>query len=150
MIVGAVIHLVLIVLALMGKRWAYIIFVGNGLLQIPLRTGFQLEAPECALSLSMAGARSALINYPHIMLFAVFFVITYAQFPPSRRALLWAGVATIVFGAVIELEQGATRTGNCELHDLIPDAIGAFVASVLVLSWQRLRHRWQRTRSTLS
>jgi hypothetical protein len=51
------------------------------------------------------------------------------------------GVATIVFGAVIELEQGATRTGNCELHDLIPDAIGAFVASVLVLSWQRLRHR---------
>jgi hypothetical protein len=35
-------------------------------------------------------------------------------------------------GLVVELEEGATRTGNCRLTDLLPDLAGALVALLLV------------------
>lgn len=143
-------NLVLIVLALLGKRWAYIVFVAIGLLRIPARTGFQLQAPACTFALSLDGAWQSLFNWPHIVLFGLFFLMTRAQFPNARHALLLAGVATLTFGAIIELQQGVTRTGNCETHDLIPDAVGAVIAGAAVTGWEAFGSFVKRRRSTTS
>jgi hypothetical protein len=40
---------------------------------------------------------------------------------------------TIVFGAMIEIEEGATLTGNCRMRDLLPDAIGGFLGIGVIL-----------------
>jgi len=36
----------------------------------------------------------------------------------------------MLVGLMVELEQGATGTGNCQLHDLIPDALGVLLGRV--------------------
>jgi len=60
------------------------------------------------------------------VLFGVFCALVLLQFDRvDRRSLAWSVVATTVLGAIIELEEGATRTGNCRLTDLLPDIIGA-------------------------
>ena len=72
---------------------------------------------------------------PHIALFACFFMFTAAQFDRvDRRAVTWTLVATVGLGILVELEEGATRTGNCRLTDVIPDALGGLLAMVVLLA----------------
>jgi VanZ family protein len=71
---------------------------------------------------------------PHMILFGLFFLVTLAMFDRvDRRALGWSLVATAAMGLLVELEEGATRTGNCRLTDVLPDLAGALVAMLLVI-----------------
>lgn len=133
---ASVLLLVTGVLALWGKRWAYFAFVAIGALWIPARTGFRLFRPACEISITPTEAVQSLTNWPHLVLFGLFFVLTAVQLGGERLARLGRAFAiTLLFGVLIELEQGATRTGNCELHDLIPDAVGALFGAAIMARW---------------
>jgi hypothetical protein len=130
------------VLALRGVRWAYVAFVVLGLLYFPAKVGFRLAPRPCQLAFDIPLAIHSLTNYAHVVLFAVFFVMTTAQFRLSNRpAFAWSALVTIVMGALVEVAQGVTGEGNCRLRDLIPDAAGILVGSIIVLLLKRMGWR---------
>ena len=59
----------------------------------------------------------------------------------DRRSLSWSLAATLALGILVELEEGATRTGNCRLADLLPDVGGAVIAMAFLLPLILLRSR---------
>ena len=94
--------------------------------RIPARTGFQLVAPACDTRLTLENAERSLTKVPHMVLFGFFALLTAAQFNRlDRRTLYWSFAAAAILGLVIELEEGATRTGNCRVTDVLPDLVGA-------------------------
>lgn len=119
-------------LALQAGRWAYGFFVLLALLYFPSRSGFALVPLQCQWTFDLALARHSLTNYAHIVLFAMFFLLTYAQIPRVPRAAVWAAAVTLVMGLLVELAQGVTGQGNCRMRDLIPDAVGILVGLVLL------------------
>ena len=149
--VGLVFAAVVLILAPFtgrGKWWryafhlAYAALVIYGVLAIPARTGFELVSPTCEMLPSLEGAGQALTKLPHIILFGIFFIVTAIQFPRTARyRFVWAMLATIAFGLVIELEEGATQTGNCRMRDLLPDALGGFIGIGVVLMSNALAGR---------
>jgi hypothetical protein len=127
-------------LSLRGVRWAYLTFVLLGVAFLPASTWFRFEPRACELTCSVPLALTSLLNYPHILLFGLFFAGTLAQSPTrTGSAFAWAGVATLLMGAVVELEQGLTGRGHCRLRDLIPDAAGALLAATVVFGWGKAR-----------
>ena len=134
--------LVLGILSLRGVRWAYITFVLLGLLYFPASVGFRLNPQPCELTPNLALAIYSLTNYAHIVLFALFFLMTSAQLRMSRwSAFGFAALAAITMGVLVELAEGITGQGHCRLRDLIPDAVGIFLGSGIVLLWNRIRRR---------
>jgi len=129
------------VLALFGSRLAYIVFVLTAVLYFPLEVGFAFAPQPCSLSLDGPLALYSLQNYPHIALFAVFFIVSRAQF----RGRGWSGVAgaafaTLLMGAWVEIGEGLTGTGHCRLRDLVPDSAGVILgAGAVLLRQQALR-----------
>ena len=102
--------------------------------RIPFRTGFRLQAPACDWQLTMHNAGLSLTKIPHIVLFGAFFLFTVIQFDRlDRRAIAWSFLSTMILGLLIELEEGATRTGNCRLTDVLPDAVGAIIVMLMLL-----------------
>ncbi len=135
----ASVRLVLGLLALRGVRWAYVAFIVLGLFYFPIKVGFQLAPRPCQLAFDIPLAIHSLTNYGHIVLFALFFVMTSAQFRVLNRwAFAWSVAATVVMGALVEVAQGVTGEGNCRLRDLIPDSVGILVGSIIVLFLQRV------------
>ena len=128
---------ILFIFALRGARWAYAIFLVLALVWIPARTGFHLHAPPCQMQFTLDRAFSSLTKYKHIVLWTAFFVMTWRQVRDTGHALLIAAVATIAVGVLIELEEGATGTGNCKATDLLPDAVGALIGAVVARLWRR-------------
>jgi hypothetical protein len=109
--------------------------------RIPARTGFVLHSPACDARLSLANAQLSLTKVPHVVLFGLFFLVTIVQFDRlDRRAIGWSLLATGALGLLVELEEGATRTGNCRLTDVLPDLAGALIVAALVLA-ARAAHR---------
>jgi hypothetical protein len=140
---------VLAALALRGVRWAYAAYVVGGLLYLPAQVGFHLRAPKCDLVLDVPLAMVSLHNYAHVVLFALFFVMTCRQFRAVKASTFaWAAIATLVMGALVELAEGVSSR-NCRLRDLVPDAAGAVLGTVIVLLWsaarQALRSRREAT-----
>jgi hypothetical protein len=132
--------LLFLVVSLRGVRWAYVTYVGLALLYFPARVGFHLSPHACELAFDLPLAIFSLSNYPHIMLLAAFFVLTSLQLRMDRpRAYLWAGLATLAMGALIEVAEGVTGRGNCRLRDLVPDSEGALLGATLVFPWNRVR-----------
>ena len=128
------------------RRWAYALFVTYAVVRIPTRTGFALDAPRCDLRMDGALLLEALGKVPHVVLFGAFFLMTWTVLAGGiGRRFVIAMAATLLFGLVIELEQGMTGTGNCRLRDLVPDAAGGLVAFVAVMVWER-RPRMARRR----
>jgi VanZ family protein len=129
-------------LALRGVRWAYVAFVVLGLLYFPSKVNFHLDPHPCQLAFDLPLAIHSLTNYAHIVLFALFFVMTSAQFRRlNRQTFAWSALATIVMGVLVEIAQGVTGEGHCRLRDIIPDAAGIFVASIIVLLLKRMGWR---------
>jgi hypothetical protein len=121
-------------------RWAYVTFVILGLLYFPLSVGFRLNPKPCELVPNIPLALHSLSNYPHIVLFVVFFLMTSAQFRMSQwRGYAWAAAACIAMGLLVETAQGITGTGHCRLRDLIPDSAGVLLGAVIVFLWNRMR-----------
>jgi hypothetical protein len=133
---------VLGVLALRGVRWAYITFVCLGLLFFAVRVGFRFGPQPCELAINIPLAIYSLTNYAHIVLFALFFFMTSAQFRIFNwPAFGWAALINIAMGVLVELLEGLTGKGHCRLRDLIPDVAGLLIGAVIVLLWQRIRRR---------
>lgn len=138
----AFLRLVLGLLALRGVRWAYVAFVALGLLYFPAKVGFRVDPRPCQLAFDIPLALHSLTNYAHVVLFALLFVMTSAQFRRSNRAAFaWSAAATIVMGALVELAQGVTGEGNCRLRDMIPDTAGVLVGFIIVLLLKRMGWR---------
>lgn len=118
-------------------------------LRIPARTRVRLVGPVCNTSLTLANTGMSMTKVPHIALFAIFFVLTALQFERlDLRALRWSLLATIALGVLVELEEGATHTGNCRLTDVLPDITGALIGSVALVGAKLLRDWTSRVRTS--
>lgn len=127
--------------ALRSSRAAYVLLLLQALLYFPGRSGFQIAAPVCQWTFDFALAVHSLRNYPHIILFAIFFFLTYVQLRNVEKRLLWSTVICMAMGLFVELAQGATRAGNCRMRDLIPDAVGALIAASIIVAARKLRRK---------
>jgi hypothetical protein len=122
-------------LAWSKRRWIYAAYILYAVTAIPARTSFRLNAPACDMRLTLSNMGLSLTKVPHIVLFGFFFLLTAVQFDRvDRRTLAWSLVATLVMGLLVELEEGATRTGNCRLTDVLPDAWGALIVAALLMA----------------
>ena len=129
------------------RRWAYGAFLLFGVVRIPGRVGFHLAAPPCNTRLTLANARESMTKVPHLTVFAIFFVLTALQFDRiDWRALGWSLLATVALGLLVEIEEGASRTGYCRLTDVLPDVTGAVIAAALLLGAMAMR-RWSSSRA---
>ena len=142
-----VIRILLAVLALRGLRWAYVAFMVLGLLYFPLKVNFRFAPRPCQLIFGPSLAVHSLTNFPHIVLFALGYVLTAAQFQLSKwSSFLWSAALIVFFGALVEIMQGVTGEGNCRARDLIPDTAGALIGALIVLALYRIgwrpRPRW--------
>lgn len=132
--------LVMLVLALRGVRWAYVALAALLLFYFPASVGFHLRPRACELLVPMDLALYSLRNTPHIVLFAGFYVVSWVQFRSlGWSGLVWAGVATLVMGALLELAEGVSGNHNCRLRDLVPDAAGGMIAALALVAWRALR-----------
>ena len=105
-----------------------------GVTRIPARTGYRLISPVCDTRLTLENAGLSLTKVPHIVMFGLFFLITVVQFDRiDRRALTWSLGATLALGVIVELEEGATRTGNCRITDVLPDLLGALIVAAVLM-----------------
>jgi hypothetical protein len=136
-----IVFLVLGVLAFRGARWAYVTFVCLGLLFFPARVGFRLDPQPCELELNVPLALFSLTKYAHIVLFAIFFLLTAIQAGRHSRSTqaLVATSAVLAMGVYVEAAQALTGKGHCRLRDLIPDAAGALLGVLLLVSWRTIR-----------
>jgi hypothetical protein len=128
------------VAALRGRRFAYGVFVAAGLLYFPARVAFHLSPRACEIAFDLPMALHSLTNYPHIVLFALFFVMSRAQFhEDTRTTFLWAALMTLVMGALVEAAEGITGRGNCRFRDFVPDSAGALIGAGSVYSWIKFK-----------
>lgn len=147
-LIGAFVFLVLAVMSLRRMRWAYVAFVLLGLFYFPAKVGFQFSPRACEFALDLPLAMFSLTNYAHIVLFALFFVMTSAQVRGAGwSTLLWAGVITLAMGLMVELAEGVTGSGHCRLRDLVPDTAGAVLGAAIVAVWWHVRSRKTRSSS---
>ncbi len=135
--VGAGVLALLALIALRGKRWAYLAFVLLGLLYFPAQTHFRVHAPKCEQILPTLQLLVPLLhNYAYIALFAGFYWLSWVQFGRSDARGVWALVATLLVAALVELAEGMTGGGrgqvHCRVRDLVPDAAGAVGAALLL------------------
>lgn len=126
-------------LCLLASRCAYGVFVVLGLLYFPAKVGFRLPPFSCEWKFGFALAAHSLTNYPHIILFTLFFLLTYAQLPNVPRALVWSVAACMAMGFLVELAQGATGAGHCRMRDLVPDTVGALTGALLIAIGRKVR-----------
>src|SRR2546426_10481290 len=142
--IGAGVLALLALIALRGKRWAYLTFVLLGLLYFPAQTHFRVHAPKCEQLLPTLHLLVPLLhNYAYIALFAGFYWMSWVQFGRSDARGVWALVATLLVAALVEIAEGMTGGGrgqvHCRVRDLVPDAAGAVGATLLLAVWPRLR-----------
>ena len=144
----ALLRVVLAILSLRGVRWAYLSFIALGLAYFPAKVGFRLDPHPCQLSFGVDLALHSLTNYPHIALFGVFFLISYVHFAVRRstRPMLTAAAISLIMGALVEIAQGLTGSGNCRSRDLIPDAVGILLGVTVVIMARPLLSKVSRWR----
>ncbi len=145
--VVTVIRVLLAVQALRSIRWAYIAFMVLGLLYFPLKVNFRFDPHPCELMFGGRLAIHSLTNFPHIVLFALGYILTAAQFQLSKwSSLLWSAGIILFIGALVEILEGVTGQGHCRARDLIPDTVGALIGALTVLALYRIgwrpRPRW--------
>lgn len=97
--------------------------------------------PACRVATPGTSPEDPFMNVPHLALFAAFILLVYIALGPVSARLRWAVAMTFSFGVVLEVQQAATRTGNCELVDLVPDALGALGGVVIILIFRAARRR---------
>jgi hypothetical protein len=132
----------LAIVAMLGKRWAYVAFVVLGLLYFPASVGFHFHPRACELALDVPLALFSLSNYAHIRMFGWFSLVSYGQFRSSGKlAIYWAALATMAMGAAVEAAEGLTGRGHCRLRDLVPDAAGALLGAFIAMLWSKVRRR---------
>ena len=144
--VGAGVLVLLALIALRGKRWAYLAFVVLGLLYFPAQTHFHVHVPKCEQLLpTIQVLVLSLQNYAYIALFAGFYWLSWVQFERADARVVWALLATLLVAALVEIAEGMTGGGrgqvHCRVRDLAPDVAGALGAALLLAVWARLRRK---------
>ena len=142
--IGAGVLVLLALITLRGKRWAYFAFVVLGLLYFPAQTHFRVHVPKCEQILpTIQVLVVSLHNYAYIALFAGFYWMSWVQFRRADARVIWALLATLLVGVLVEIAEGMTMTGrgHCRLRDLVPDVAGALGAALLLAVWSRLRRK---------
>src|SRR5688500_12437601 len=145
---------VVLALSLRRTRWAgpslwasRLAYTGL-VLQVPLyflvKGGFRISSPDCEWTFGLALARHSLTNYAHIILFMVFFLLTYAQLPGVSKPIIWSAAVTIAVGLLLELAQGVSGQGHCRMRDIVPDSVGALLGFVVVSAGTTLSRYRQR------
>jgi VanZ family protein len=110
--------------------------------RIPVRTRFHLKSPACDTRLTVENIGLSLTKVPHMVLFGIFFLLTVMQFDRiDRRTILWSLLATLGLGGLVEVQEGATRTGNCRMTDVLPDLLGALSVTALLVCLLVFRRR---------
>src|SRR2546427_11350391 len=140
--VGVGVLALLALIALRGKRWAYLAFVVLGLLYFPAQTHFRVHAPKCEQLLpTMHVLVLSLHNYAYIALFAGFYWMSWVQVRRSDARGIWALLATLLVGALVEIAEGMTMTGrgHCPVRDVVPGAAGAVGPELLLDRGSRVR-----------
>jgi hypothetical protein len=128
-------------------RWLYAAFLAFSLLYFPAKAGFQLRAPVCEYQLDAPLALYSLSNHAHIVLFAIFFLLTCIQFGRVGPAAIgWASLATLGMGIFVEAAEGASGHGHCRLRDLVPDSAGIGIGIALALLWMLAHARLRASR----
>ena len=144
-----VLVIVFAILALVGRRWAYFAFVVASLSYFAEKANYHLRPLVCELSFTPQLAAFSLRNFPHIILFAIFFIFTVLHARASgitrKSSLTFAAIATLVMGALVELGEGLSGSGHCRMRDLIPDTAGLLLGATAILLWYRVRS-YKRTR----
>jgi len=142
-VLAAIVRVALALLALRGVRWAYFAFIAAGLAYFPMHVGFHFQPRACQLVFGPRLALHSLTNFPHIILFGIFFLLSAIHFRVSRksddRVFLLASIATLTVGALVEIAEAVTGAGNCRLRDLIPDSAGALLGATTLMIWQTIR-----------
>jgi hypothetical protein len=132
-IILSLIFLVLGILAVRGSRWAYAAFPLAILLYLPASVGFRMHPQACYLTVNGPLALESLHNYPHMILFGIFFVVTALHFRLSGwRPMAFVLALTVAMGAGMEIAQGLSGTHHCKAVDLLPDFIGGLIGLVLL------------------
>lgn len=138
----AVVFTALAVASLRRVRFAYLAFVVLGVLWMPARAGFRFAPGACETAMSLGLALHSLTNWKHLVLFAIFAMMTLAQFDRADR---WRFVklAFIALGMTIavEGEQALLGVGHCRVRDLVPNAAGSLVGACLLEGLRALRAR---------
>lgn len=143
---GLILFVGLLVCALRGQRWAYLVFVGLALVYFPARVGFRFDPKPCETALTVPLALHSLQNYKHIVLLALFYLMTWAQFrPPTSAAYGWCALAALALGVWLEVGEALTGRGHCRVRDLVPDTAGILLGTAVSLSWDSLRRRRAKT-----
>ena len=113
------------------RRWLYAMYMVVAITRIPARKDFHLATPRCDTRLTLDNAARSMTKVPHMVLFGLFALVTAVQFTRlDRRTIYWSLAATAALGLIVELEEGATRTGNCRITDVMPDIVGALAVLV--------------------
>ncbi len=123
--------------ALRASRWTYSIVFPLSLLYFPLKAG-GVRPVECEWTFNASLAVYSLRNIPHTVGFAIFFVLSVAQFPNVKHAIAWSFLACFALGFLVEIAEGATGIHHCRMRDLIPDMAGACIGAIAVLIERRL------------
>ena len=140
--IGVGVLALLVLIALRGKRWAYFAFIVLGLAYFPAQTHFHVHAPKCQQILpTLQVLVLSLHSYAYIALFAGFYWLSWVQFRRADARVVWALLATLLAGVLVEIAEGMTTRGQCRVRDLVPVAAGALGAAVLLAIWSRLRRK---------
>jgi hypothetical protein len=129
----------LAILAIRGARWAYVGLVMWILLHAPASIGFQIHPKACDLTVNLPLALQSLSNYPHMILYCIFVVVTALHFRLSGWQPLAGSIGlTVAMGAGMEVAQGLSGTHHCKAIDLIPDLVGAAVGLLIVVLGRKI------------
>src|SRR5438046_10377181 len=131
--IGVGVLALLALIALRGKRWAYLTFVLLVPLYSPAQTHFRVHAPKCEQLLPTLHLLVPLLhNYAYIALFAGFYWMSWAQFRTSDARAIWALLATLLVGALVEVDKCTTGREHARVQCLVPDAAVALGAALLL------------------
>jgi VanZ family protein len=123
------------------SRWTYGLVMPLSLLYFPIKSGFRLRPVACEWTFDFALAIHSLTNAPHLVMMAIFFVLTWAQLPNTKRAMAWSFAASFTIGFLVEIAEGATGIHHCRMRDLIPDMAGASLGALLVILSRQITDR---------
>jgi hypothetical protein len=121
-------------MSLRVSRWTYSIVLPLSLLYFPIQSGFRIRPVRCEWTFDSALAVHSFGNTPHIVMFTIFFLLSWAQLPNVKRAMVWSFAAAFVMGFLVEIAEGATGIHHCRMRDLIPDMTGAFAGAIIILA----------------
>jgi uncharacterized BrkB/YihY/UPF0761 family membrane protein len=101
--------------SLRASRWTYGLVVPLSFLYFTVKSGFRLRPVACEWTFDFALAIHSLRNTPQIVMFAIFFVLSWAQLPNTKRAMAWSFAACFAMGFLVEIAEGATEitTAGC-------------------------------------